>query len=298
MQGSLRLHAGVLYVGRHALTAEVASYDLDGRALETRIRFRDERTGRSSVDGLDVDEDRRIWVADGAAERVRCFSLFGREVASVGDDPAETAKDRRGALGAPVDLRVVGADDETRLLVASAGRRRHALQVLHVASGRGRSIAPLGESEGRFDRIRGIDHFDGTTAVAEAAAARVQVFDGDLLGRVTFRFAFPVPAELGAPEAVAVVGDGRLLVATAGARSGLHVFDASGSWLRALASDEASGDGGEARVDAPAAIAIERDGPEADRARRVAVLDRDGERVQVLSLDGRAFGSFQGFAGA
>ena len=77
MQGSLRLHAGVLFVGRHALTAEVSSHDLDGRPLDTRFRFRDEDAGRSSVDGIDVDADRRLWVADGAAGKVRCFSLFG-----------------------------------------------------------------------------------------------------------------------------------------------------------------------------------------------------------------------------
>lgn len=291
MQGCLRLHSGVLYVGRHALTAEVASYDLDGRPLETRFRFRDEAVGRSSADGLDVDADRRIWVADAAAHAVRCFTLFGVEVARVGDAD-ESERDRKGSLGRPVDVRVVGSDDDTTVLVASAGRRRHALQVLHVASGRGRSLAPLGDPESRFERIRGLDVCAGRIAVAEASAARVQLFEGDPLGRVVFRSAFHVPEALGTPEAVALVGDGRVVVATSGKRSGLHVFHPGGEHLLTLAGSGAQRGG--ADLDAPSAVAIERGGAadEADRTRRVAVLDRDGERVQVLSLDGRAFGEF------
>ncbi|MGB0333241.1 MAG: hypothetical protein ACPGPE_15635, partial [Planctomycetota bacterium] len=179
MQGSLRLHAGVLFVGRQALTAEVTSHDLDGRPLETRFSFRDEGAGRSSVDGIDVDADRRLWIADGASGKVRCFTLFGVEVASVGDEFG----DARGALGRPVDLRAVGSDDEMALLVASGGDRRHALQVLVPSGGKGRSIAPLGDPERRFRRIRGLDWRDGELAVVEAGARRVQVFEGSLTGR-------------------------------------------------------------------------------------------------------------------
>ena len=289
MQGSLRLHAGVLYVGRHAMTAEVTSHDLDGRALETRFSFRDEAAGRSSVDGIDVDADRRLWIADGAAGRIRCFSLFGIEVASVGDD-GDPAGDQRGALGRPVDVRVVGEDDELALLVASAGERRHALQVLMPAGGKGRSIAPLGDPEQRFRRIRGIDWRAGELAVVEAGARRVQLFHGELTGRLVFRFAFPVPEALGEPEAVALAGGGRVLVATRGERSGLHLFDAAGRPLGAVAA------GGEEGVDQPCALALELGA--SDRRSRVCVLDREGERVQVFSLDGRAFGSILGLGSA
>ncbi len=182
MQGSLRLHAGVLFVGRQALTAEVSSHDLDGRPLETRFSFRDSDAGRSSVDGLDVDADRRLWIADGASGKVRCFTLFGVEVASVGDE--SPGVDARGALGQPVDVRVIGTDEDMLLLVASGGDRRHALQVLVPSGGKGRSIAPMGDPEGRFRRIRGLDWRDGELAVVEAGARRVQVFEGSLAGRL------------------------------------------------------------------------------------------------------------------
>lgn len=288
MQGSLRLHAGVLYVGRQALTAEVTAHDLDGRPLETQFSFRDPDVGRSTADGIDVDADRRLWVADGAAGRVRCFTLFGVEVASVGAEGG--AGDARGSLGRPVDLRVVGSDDEMALLVASGGDRRHALQVLMPSGGKGRSIAPLGDPEARFRRIRGIDWREGELAVVEAGVPRVQVFEGELTGRLVFRFAFHIPEELGEPEAVALAGEGRMLVATRGAQSGLHLFDAAGRPVRRVAGDDR--EGGAGGVDQPCALAL--DLAESDRRSRVCVLDREGERVQVFSLDGRSYGSILG----
>lgn len=291
MQGALRLHAGVLYVGWYELTASVAAFDLDGRPLETRFTFRDEAAGRSSVEGLDVDDDHRLWVVDGAAARVRCFSLFGREVASVGDEtPPGSAppRDARGELGVPVDVRVSGADDDQVVLVASGGVRRHAVQQLRISSGTGDSLRPLGDPEGRFQRVRSIDVSGETLAVCESGAGRVQLFHGRPGERYRFDFAFEVPEDLGTPEAVSVVGDGRVLVATRGTTSGLHVFDAAGRLRRTIA-----GGGAETELEEPCAVAIER-GVD-DRRARVCVLDRDGGRVQVVSLDGRAFGSFVDF---
>ncbi len=306
MQGSLTLHNGVLFVGHHNLTAEVATYDLGGRPLETRFTFKDEVRGRSSVSGMDVDADRRLWIADEAAACIRCFTLFGREIALVNDEQHGVqsrgarplgASDRHGWIGAPVDVRVMGEDDDTALIVASAGQRRHGLQVLHIASGRGRSIPPLGDPEGKYQRIRGMDWRGDELAVVEAGARRVQVFEGDLASRLVFRFAFEVPEALGEPEAVALVGDGRLVVATAGEASGVHLFDASGRCMGLIAGDSALDPMAEARgdsvVEQPSALALELgSAPGAgDREARLCVLDRDGERVQIFSLDGRSFGS-------
>ncbi len=293
-------------MGRQNLTAEVATYDLGGRPLETRFSFRDEAVGRSSVSGMDVDADRRLWIADSAGATIRCFSLFGQEIASVNDRQASAAQgsdrprpqslgasDRHGMIGSPVDLRVVGEDDDTTLVVASGGTRRHGLQVLHIATGRGRSIAPLGDPEGKFQRIRGMDWRGEELAIVEAGARRVQVFEGEVTGRLVFRFAFGIPEALGEPESVALVGDGRLVVATAGETSGVYLFDPSGRQLGRLAVDGAADPGaeerGEAAVDQPGALAL--DPGRTDRETRLCVLDRDGERVQIFSLDGRSFGT-------
>lgn len=283
MQGSLAFHAGVLYVGRHARSAKVASYDLDGHALETRFTFCDARRGRSSADGLAVDGDHRIWVADGAARCVRAFTLFGQEVACVGGAP-EDELDAFGRLGVPAGVATLGADDDLHVVVASRGLRRHALQVLHPASGRARSLRPRGEPEGAFHGLCAVDVDGRDTFVCEAERARVQVFrDTD------FHFEFPVPAPPGARvTGLACLPGGRVVVTVAGTEAGtaLLLLDAAGRLARVLAR---GGEDDGALLD-PADVAAAAGARDADT--RVAVIDRDGERVQVFTLAGRCYGSF------
>ena len=104
MYGSLTVHEGVLYVGRQAKTAWVYSYDLDGRPLQTCFSFCDEEGGMSSASGMSMDDDHRLWVADQPAGLVRAFTLFGIQVACVGDPDGARALDARGVLGAPADV--------------------------------------------------------------------------------------------------------------------------------------------------------------------------------------------------
>ena len=109
MHGSLCLHRGALYVGRHEKTARVRVYDLDGHERSEGFTFRDPRAGRSVVAGLAVDDDRQVWIADTPCSRVRRFTLFGREVGGLGlgldaplpDPPEPCAK---GVVRAPVDV--------------------------------------------------------------------------------------------------------------------------------------------------------------------------------------------------
>ena len=49
MQGSLALHRGVLYVGRHEKTAHVSTWDLDGTSRGAGFSFRDPALGRASA---------------------------------------------------------------------------------------------------------------------------------------------------------------------------------------------------------------------------------------------------------
>src|SRR5262245_34674088 len=105
MQGSLALARGTLFVGVPATTARVRAFALGGRGLPTSSSFRDARTGRSAVSGLAVDEDRGLWIADTPADRVRLFTLFGREVGGIGA-PAETTAPPilPGLVARPVDV--------------------------------------------------------------------------------------------------------------------------------------------------------------------------------------------------
>ncbi len=282
MQGSLHLCAGVLYVGSHALTAHVRAFDLEGRRLAAGFAFRDAIRGRSSVDGLALDEDHRLWVADGAARRLRAFTLFGRELAVVGE-PGGALADRCGELGAPSDVLSLGSEREQVLVVASAGRRRHALHLLEPATGASRSLRPLGDPLGRYGDICDLAAEGESLLVCERRARRVQVFRGG-----EFHYAFEPAAgrRAGEPRALAALGDGRYALCLGGAESSLLVIDAAGRTLEVLAT---AGEG-EGRVQEPSDVAVERSAE--GRAPRIFALDRDGERVQVFTPDGECLGAF------
>jgi hypothetical protein len=284
MHGSLCLKNGVLYVGRHAATAHVQPYDLDGHALQGGFSFRGEN-GRAAVSAIDIDEDHRLWIADGAGERVRVFNVFGQEQAAPRALAAFAERDRERLAGL-VDVSAVGVEDDTRLLLAAGGRRRHALWLVHLASGRAHSLRPEGDPRGRFDGVRRAAVHGRMVYACEAGAGRVQVFRD---GEFHFLFRAPVPARRVRfrPHAVAPLADGRLVIAQGGAdASALLVVDRGGRHLRTLAEHgEATG-----QVFEPTDVAIEES--ESDHRTRVAVIDCDGDRVQVFTLDGVCFGAF------
>jgi hypothetical protein len=284
MSGRLALARGVLWIGRHSGTVYLRPYDLDGRALSPGFAFRDVETGASSVAGLAVDADRGLWLADGRAQRVRRFSLFGGTsrvlVGSEGD--------ARGAFDELADLAVV-QDDEgehaPRLLLACRGWRRHGLQVLDEHGAWLDSLRCEGDPRQAFRGIGAVSARGRWIAAAESGRGRVQIFrDGE------FHFlARPPGTEDGAAQisAVALLDDGRWVVGISGGsrRSAVLLMDRAGRPIRCLA-EAGLDDGG---VFDPQAVVVEA-GRE-DHCTRVAILDRDADRVQVFGLDGRCFGA-------
>lgn len=288
MQGSLALHRGILYVGRHEKTAHVATFDLDGRPMDAGFSFRDAAVGRSTAAGIAVDDDRHVWVADSAARIVRCFTLFGRQIAKLGagaEDFGDTElePDIAGRVRAPVDVAVEGDSDALKIVVASGGERRHALQVFGGSGRLVASLRPGGDPQACFRGLSGVALQGRDVYAAEARAGRVQVFrDRD------FHFRFALPGNGGArfePTAVAPLPDGRAVVAHAGPASGLSVFDGSGRFLGALAGQGRR----EGSVFEPTDVVVDPSG--SDRTTRVAVIDRDGDRVQIFTLAGRCYGA-------
>lgn len=287
MQGSLCLHRGVLWVGRHEKTAHVRAFDLEGNPLTDGFSFRDPRLGRSMAAGLAVDDDRNLWVADPPASRIRRFSAFGVEIGGLGLAPdaapeAAAEEDTAGLVRSPVDVVVRGDADGMLLVAASGGVRRHAVQLF---SGDGRlleSLRPLGDPRGRFQGVRGVALEGRYLFVAEREGGRVQVFrDAD------HHFCFhgrDCGWEPFLPNGVAAVGDGRILVANGGAKSALLLFDAAGRLLRPIARTGR----GEGQVFEPDAVVVQR--AERDDRSRVAVIDADGSRVQAFDLEGRPLG--------
>lgn len=288
MLGCVALRGGVLYVARHEQTGHVRPYDLDGRPLSEGISFRGPHGEPCTLAGLDVDADHHVWVADASSNRVRAFSLFGREVGSFAG-AADTREDARGALRALSDLALLpGEPEELELLVASGGWRRHAVQVFRADGHWVASLRPEGDPLGRFRGVRSLAARGRFAYVCEGRAGRVQVFRDR-----EFHFLFSVPVRPGGrfePVAVAPLEDGRMVLATGGSESALLLLDGAGRLLRVLA--EAGGEAGQ--VEEPNDVAVDQG---EDGAVRVAAIDRDAERVQVFTLDGECHGALQELPG-
>ena len=291
MQGSLDLHRGTLFVGDQEKTARVQLFDLEGRRLGGGFQFRDATVGRSAAAGIAVDDDRRIFVADTPASRVRVFSVFGRESPGFASSAALVAPQRAdlaGILHVPVDVAVQGNADDGVLVIACAGERRHAVQVFDPGLTWRRSLASTGDPGRMFSGVRRVECHGRLILVAEAGSGRVQVFrDGDFLylfslssrgnGRLT-------------PSAIAAVGasaeDGRMVVSCSGPASGVVLVDSAGRWIRTLAGPGEQ----EGSVHDPSDVVVHPG--EDDRSTRIAVIDRDGLRIQVFDLEGGLQASF------
>ncbi|MBK7874845.1 MAG: hypothetical protein IPJ77_03695 [Planctomycetes bacterium] len=285
MHGSLALAQGVLYVARPSARTEIVPFDLDGRPLARGFRVRGLAGARVELAALACDVDRRLWAADTGSRALRAFSVFGQELFAWRDDAIEEL-DRAARIGRPVGVAASGVESELRLLVASAGERRHALHWVDPVERTALSLRPLGDPNERFRRLAGVALSGSFAAACEAGAGRVQVFrDGE------FHFAFRCPIAPGTgaafePRAVALLADGRFVVACGGERSALLLVRGDGQVERMLAEDGLA----DGCVFEPSSLAVEPGA--SDAAARVAVIDRDGARVQLFALDGRSFGAF------
>ena len=283
MHGSLALKGGILHVASAAAPARVRPYDLDGRALGPGFAIGGVDGARPSIAGLAVDVDHRLWIADRGSARVRAFTAFGRELSGRGGrEPADS--DVAGALGRLAGVACAGVEDEALLVVASSGERRHALHAFDLRAERWRSLRPAGDPQGVFRDLASVAIRERTIWACERGAARVQVFrEGE------FHFAFRVEsgaARAPEPRAIAPLSDGRLVVVVAGEDAAVLLVDAGGRTLRVLA-----GPGTETgEVFEPSDVVVDEGADESST--RVAVIDKDGDRVQVFTLAGRCFGSF------
>lgn len=280
MQGSLALRAGVLYVARQAQASFVRPYDLDGRPLGAGFALRDEHGAGLRAGGIDVDCDRQVWVADRAHGCVRAFNLFGLQTARI--DGAERERDDvRGVLRDVADVAVSEDDEQRTLTIACSGWRRHALQTFRADGLALASLRPLGDPLARFNDAQRVAVRGRFTYVCEYGSARVQVFrDGE------HSFAFRPLDARGAsvqPAALAPLDDGRMVIAAGSDPACLLLVDGSGRLIRELARTGRDA----ADVRHPADVVAEDDGR---GGARIAVIDSDGERVQVFNLEGVCHG--------
>jgi hypothetical protein len=282
MLGSLALHRGVLFVGRFERTAHVGLFDFSSGTPIGGFSFRDELGGAAAASGLAVDGDRRLLVADRRASRLRVFTLFGREIGGVGAGHEASSRDVPGSLVNPVDVACAGDSSEGVIAVALGGERRNAVQVFDEGLRWSRSVRAPGRREAAFRGVRRIALSGRWLYVAEAGRGAIHVYRD-----FEFHASLVLDARGGRaePQAIAPLDDGRMVVACAGETNAVLLVDRAGRLLRVLA--EEGSELGEVLhpvdlVLAPGAC---------DRTTQVAVLDLDGERVQLFTLDGRSFGA-------
>lgn len=311
--GALALHEGVLFVGRYTSGGEVLVFDLDGRQLEAGFHL-PPMQGASGVAlaGLAVDSDRKLWMADVQSGRVRCANLFGREGADFAPAPGKLEAPMSVLLSAssaaaPIGIALAETSKWTGVFVATSGKSVGAVG-LYLANGhRLLVLRSLGNPKAPFDRISGLTSFRNILWVVEAGARRIQVFrDGEFHfcfdgGRLSDRALEPE----GIPRALAPVGDGRVVVVVeestegcASANTGLFLVSERGKPLCQLAATGTE----EGRISHPVDVVVEEIRPwpheseaEVDRRRRILVLDRDGDRIQVFNMAGRCYGAFPEF---
>lgn len=281
MQGSLSLRGGVLYVARHAQASFVRPYDLDGRPLARGFALRDENGDALVAGGIEVDSDRQVWVADPQHGCVRAFNLFGAQTARIAG--LERGRDdRRGVLRRVLDVALSESDEARQVWVASGGSRRHAVQQFSESGACLDSLRPLGDPLARFEDVQRIAVSGRFLYVCEFGAGRVQVFrDGEHL--FWFR---PLDARGSsvAPTAIAPLPDGRMVVAGGLEDARLLLFDGSGRLMRELA--RTGRDAADVRFPGDVVVESSPDGGSA----RIALIDCDGERVQVFNLEGACHG--------
>ena len=283
MSSSLAIRHGVVWICRSAGGARLVPYDLGGRRIGAGFEIRGAagpRGGAADVRGIAVDEDRRIWVAEGGAGGVRSFTAFGAGSTGIPDPD--------GQLDDAAGIAADGVETELRLLLSRRGERRHGLRLLDPRTGSVRSFRPEGDPSGAFGNLAGVALAGRLAFACEAGRGLVQVFrDGDYHYRIAFE-SDGGPRVRGEPRVVAAARDGRSIVAgRIGETGAVLLFDAGGRLVRRLDGEL---DSTEAVGDDVSGVVLHEGASERDSV--VLVLERAGSRVLAFTLEGGCLGSF------
>jgi hypothetical protein len=280
VSGRLAAHGGVVWVARERRRGGVRAYDFDGRCVADEFVVPPLRATRTTITGLAVDADRRLYLVDASARSVRRFNAFGVEQPELLRSETDLL-DSFDSLASPVDVAVDGVEGDARVVVACGGERRHALKVHDRDCRLLHSLRPFGDPMGVFHHLARVGVRGRWIAALEGAKDRVQVFrDGE------FHYAFSVPVDRRAPAAMVAIEpleDGGFVALLRGAH-GAHLLHLgrAGALERVLADGDA--------IEEPVDLVVEEGGT--GPRTRVIVLDREGARVAVHTLEGRMLGEF------
>jgi hypothetical protein len=310
--GAIGLANGVLYVAHTARRTHVQAFDWDGHALAPAFAPRGNGGESICASALAVDCDRRLWLLDAPGERALAFTLHGRACGEIrsqsGVRPAtldlhlEDARDRPAGLWGAASLAARDTFDdsglgESQIWIGCRPRRRHALQAFDLS---GQWLASL-SSEGRrgqfFDGLSSLSWSRQRLWVAETGAARLQVFDARLEHHASFALASHRGERL-RPTALCALETGGCVVAARGECEHLLLLDRHGKVERELAtSGRPRTSDGQRSSDLQHVVGLVAESQPGRSLGRVAVLDLDGERVQVFSLEGRCQGALPALPG-
>lgn len=285
---ALALSGGVLYVARGGRSLVVRCFDLLGRPLEAGFTWTPPAGGGVGVSALAVDEDRRLWVADRRAARVRLFHLFGALTHEL-IHTSDVHEDKAGHFARPQALFARGSSDDLELFIGSGGERRHGVQVFGPRGELLRSLRPRGEAHGRFAGITALGAAGRFTLAAEARGPVHVWRDRE------FHFEFRPDRALGdrsgvgaSVRALVARPDGSSILAFDSGPVGLGLFDGAGHLVHVLAGGAGNGSHGPDVVVEPVGLCLWEADDQGDE--RLAVLDRGGARLLLLDLDGTGRG--------
>lgn len=294
--GAIAFHEGILFVGENFGRGRVLVFDAEGRGVHAGF----ELGARSVVSGLVADSDRRLWIADTAARRVRAWNVFGRE------DAGFVARARQpetaSAEDGPLDVALAPGEAYTGVWVASGGVRRGAVGLFLPDGTRLEVLRSEGDPKRAFEHVVRLATAGELIGVLERGRARVQVFRG-----LDFHFAIPLERALGElrrsggagrPVALGLLDDGSALVGFGpgeGLRDGeahperILWLEPSGHVRREVLSSAGPTHPGGATIAGLVDFALE----DTHHGTALYVLDQLGQRVQVFNLEGRHWGSFE-----
>ena len=249
----------------------------DYKSLAVRLSVGDKgsREGEFNCpEGLAVDRDGRVIVADSLNHRVQIYRADGTFVRTFGANGSAVGFFNMpggiavGTIGEPAE------DNDTQLIIVTdQGNGR-----VQIFDGDGvflRTVGTLGSQDGQLLEPTGVAiNAAGQIVVADYQNHRVQIFAADGTFLLKFGEHGSADGQFQHPSGIAIGPNGDIVVADY-QNDRIQIFAADGTFVRAIGTHGT----GEGEFDRPFDVAVSSDG-------HIIVTDYENHRCQVLSETG------------
>ncbi|MFQ5504608.1 MAG: hypothetical protein ACE5F1_07420 [Planctomycetota bacterium] len=176
MFGGITARGRLLVLAHAGSRGEVFVWDLAEAARRNHFTYEGQGGGYADAGGVALSRDSTLYLADTRNSSVRCFSLFGQELAQIGG-PCGIPRDRRGLLAHP---RALCLDRHERLWVTCGDRPWvHGLQVFDRDGSFLFSAMAFGERNRSFGPSLGLCRIEEEVWVADTGNLCLQFFRED-----------------------------------------------------------------------------------------------------------------------